>query len=327
MSTDTIDPDESGETTAEVITLENEELSLSLVPDLGGKMLSLVRKETGSEFLQQSPVDLKNYPRPQYGDSFLPPYAAGFDECFPNVSPSHYHYNDRNIDLPDHGELWTTAWDYDYTEDEILLWTHGKQLSYRFAKHIKLQGASLEITYEIENLEKMPFDYIWSAHPLLNISSGDELLLPDEISTLLINWSSREEVGGLGDSVSWPKILGNNTNIDFNYVQDKSLGMAIKLFSNRLKNGRAGVYKKDTDESLIFTFDVNQVPYLGIWLCYGGWPAGAKNKDFTLALEPCSARPDSLETACCWEDQQQISPFAVKCWQLELDVVAGKSNL
>jgi len=327
MSAEIVDPNELGETATEIITLENEQLQLQLIPAMGGKIISLIRKESGTEFLKQADIDLADFRLPDYGEPFLPPYAAGFDECFPNVSSSKYQFGRSEIDFPDHGELWTRSWDFDHKGDEILLWTRGKQLNYRFAKHIKLSGPSVEITYELENLEKKPFDYIWSAHPLLNIDSGDELLLPDEISELSLNWSSRNELGVLGDSVSWPKILGNNSNIDFNYVQDKSLDLAIKLFSDPLSIGRAGIYRKGTDESLIFSFDVNQVPFLGIWLCYGGWPTGKAINEYTLALEPCSGRPDSLATACHWGNQRQVSPYAIKCWQLRIDITGGKSNL
>jgi hypothetical protein len=207
------------------------------------------------------------------------------------------------------------------------MWTKGELLNYRFAKHIQLSGSSVEITYELESLEEIPFDYIWSAHPLLNIEPEDELLLPGEISELTLNWASDSSLGELGTNVSWPKILGNNSNIDFNYVQEKELGFAAKLFTKRLTQGKAGIYKQETDESLLFSFDVNQVPYLGIWLCYGGWPEGDFPKEYTLALEPCSARPDSLEKACKWDDQQQISPSTIKCWQLEINISEGKFDL
>jgi len=327
MSTDIVDPKEFGKTATEIVTLENEQLTLSLIPGMGGKIISLVRKESGTQFLHKAEDNLANYQLPEDGKTFLPPYAAGFDECFPNVSPSSYQFEGVRIELPDHGELWTKSWDFDHDNEEILLWTRGKELKYRFAKHIKLAGSSIGITYELENLEKTPFDYIWSAHPLLNINPGDKLLLPDELSELLVNWSSNEELGTFGELVSWPEILGNKSNIDFNYVQDKMLGLAVKLFSDRLNRGRAGLYKQDTDESLIFSFDVNQVPFLGIWLCYGGWPVNKEMTEYTLALEPCSGRPDSLETACQWDDQQQISPLAIKCWQLEINISSGKSEI
>lgn len=327
MSTHILDIDELEQHTSSVVELENEELKLALIPAMGGKMLTLQRKETGTQFLHQAEIDLTDYRRPEKEEAFLPPFSSGFDECFPNVSASIYRFKGQDVKLPDHGELWTQAWNFDHKKDEILLWTRGQKLNYRFAKHIQLSGASVEITYELECLEEVPFDYIWSAHPLLDIAEGDELLLPDEINEMVLNWSSDPAAGSFGDTVQWPKILGNDSNIDFNYVRNRSADMAIKLFSDRLSQGKAGLYKKQTDESLMFSFDVNQVPFLGVWLCYGGWPQNSSLREYTLALEPCSGRPDSLDKACQWGDQRQISPSAIKCWQLQIDIADGKINL
>ncbi|MDZ7660119.1 DUF5107 domain-containing protein [Fodinibius sp.] len=310
-----------------VIELENDELRIAIVPDLGGKMISLESKQRGTQFLKEPAEDFHIYSQPDYGEDFLPPYAAGFDECFPNVSPSKYEFKGEVLELPDHGELWTKSWKYKEGENSISLWTHGEQLNYRFAKHIELEGPTIQITYELESLEEVPFEYIWSAHPLLNIAEGDQLLLPGQISEVVLNWASDPNVGDLGDRLAWPEILGNNSNIDFNYVQNKSMEFAVKLFSDRLTNGIAGLYKQQTDETLLFSFDTEQVPFLGLWLCYGGWPADTKEKEYTLALEPCNARPDSLVEACKWGDQQQISPLSIKCWEVKISVANGKKHL
>jgi len=327
METNIADLDHRKEDSLSMIELENEAIKIALIPDLGGKIVQLSRKETGTAFLKESDVDLSVYARPQLGDAFLPPYASGFDECFPNISPSMYQFKGDILKLPDHGELWTQPWNFEHNSDEITLWTRGNMLNYRFAKHVKLKDSGLEITYELESFEEVPFDYIWSAHPLLQISEGDELLLPEEISEVVVNASSDPSLGTLGDTLSWPKLFGKDSDINFNYVQPKNLGFAAKLFSNRLSEGRVGIYKKQSDESLLFSFDVNQVPYLGIWLCYGGWPEGDTPDDYTLAVEPCSSRPDSLEKACQWGEQQKISPSTIKCWQLELQVSAGKVKI
>jgi len=310
-----------------VIELENEELSIVIIPSFGGKMIKLESKQGGTQFLKEPAVDYDLYSQPNYGEDFLPPYAAGFDECFPNVSSSKYEFKGEVLEFPDHGELWTKSWNYEEQENGISLWTHGEQFNYRFAKHIELDGPNIHIVYEMESFEEIPFDYIWSAHPLLDIEEGDQLILPDEISEVVLNWASDSNVGDLGDRLGWPKILGNSSNIDFNYVQNESLEFAVKLFSDGLANGKAGFYKQQTDETLLFSFDTEQVPFLGVWLCYGGWPVDTKEKEYTLALEPCSARPDSLAEACKWGDQQQIFPLSIKCWEMDISVSNGKIHL
>ena len=327
MNTDTINIEQHEQHTLPVVELENEELNIAILPDMGGKIIELRSKQSGTQFLQESAIDYNVVSQPAYDEEFSPPFAAGFDECFPTVSPSKYEFKGQEIDLPDHGELWTKSWNCKKHRKGVSLWTRGEQLNYRFAKHIELDGSSVQITYELESLEEVPFEYIWSAHPLLNISEGDELILPNEISEVVLNWASKPSVGSLGDTFPWPKILGNNSNIDFHYVQNKSLSFAAKLFSDRLTNGKAGLYKQQTDETLMFSFDTDQVPFLGLWLCYGGWPTGIKQKEYTLALEPCNARPDSLAEACRWDDQQQISPLSIKCWEVDISIFDGKQDL
>jgi hypothetical protein len=105
------------------------------------------------------------------------------------------------------------------------------------------------------------------------------------------------------------------------------MNFAAKLFSNRLEIGSAGLYKKRSDESLLFSFNTDRVPFLGIWLCYGGWPQDTEPTEYTLALEPCNARPDSLEEACKWGDQQKISPMSIQCWQVDIDLIEGRHSI
>jgi galactose mutarotase-like enzyme len=327
MATNVLDIKHENYDTMPIVEIENEELAISIIPELGGKMVRLTSKKSGTQFLKEPAIDYQQFSKLDYGEEFLPPHTAGFDECFPNVSLSKYEINEKVLELPDHGELWTKPWKYQEHENAVTLWAHGEQLNYRFTKHIELEGSTIQITYELESLEEVPFEYMWSAHPLLDIAEGDQLILPEEISEVVLNWASDPNVGDLRDRLAWPELLGNNSNIDFNNVQNKSFEFAVKLFSDRLTNGKAGFYRQQTDETLLFSFDTEQVPFLGLWLCYGGWPTNRKEKEYTLALEPCNARPDSLAEACKWGDQQQISPLSIKCWEVDISVYNGKKNL
>lgn len=327
MTSDVLDIQQKNHHTMPIIEIENKELRIAIIPDLGGKMVKLQNKRSGTQFLKEPMIDYQLFSKPHYGDKFLPPNAAGFDECFPTISPSTYDYKGEEIQFPDHGELWSKPWKYEERGNGITLWTYGERLNYRFAKHIEINGNTLLFTYELESLEEIPFDYIWSAHPLLNIEEGDELLLPKEITEVNLNSSSNSLIADNRNRLPWPKILGNNSNIDFNYVQPKSSIFAAKLFTNRLTDGNAGIYRKGCNETLLYTFDTEQIPYLGIWLCYGGWPEQTKDQDYTLALEPCSARTDSLSEACRWNEEQTIAPLHLKCWQFEISIHDGKQSL
>lgn len=306
-----------------VIELENEALKIDVLPAMGGKILQVFDKKSGAALLKESEADLRNTKLPQKEQSFLPPYAAGFDECFPTVSPCKIQFEEKTLDLPDHGELWTQSWDYISEGDTVTLSAIGDQLDYRFTKHIRLKKTGISIEYELENRETLDLDYIWSAHPLLEVEAGDEFLLPEEIREVVLNWSSNPKLGSFGDRLTWPHLA--DTQTDFSIVQAKNEDLALKLFSDRLKTGRAGVYRKKINRSLVFSFDVEQIPFLGIWLCYGGWPEG-KVGQYTVALEPCSGRPDSLEKAKSRREQKTIAANGLKKWQLEISIFDDKQG-
>src|SRR5688572_4816305 len=89
-----------------IITSETENLRFSMVPALGGKILSLYNKHLQKEFLwtnEKLPLK-KQEPGADYDTHFL----GGIDELLPNDAAEMIDA----IDYPDHGELWTTALQY-----------------------------------------------------------------------------------------------------------------------------------------------------------------------------------------------------------------------
>ena len=83
----------------EVLTMENEHLKCSLVPALGGKLISVYNKSLQKEFLwiNQHLELAVNEPGAEYDPNFL----GGIDELIPNDIPEKID----GIEYPDHGEL------------------------------------------------------------------------------------------------------------------------------------------------------------------------------------------------------------------------------
>jgi galactose mutarotase-like enzyme len=231
------------------------------------------------------------------------------------------------IDLPDHGELWTSSWETEQSGPGVKLTTYGKKLNYRFTKWIQLYGNSLTIRYRADNIGSSPIPFIWSSHPLLNVDPEDELILPAEINEVLLDGMTEEDIGKFGDRLSWQDLKSKTFPFDLSIVQPKETGFAGKFFSEKLQTGLAGIYRKQTDESLLFEFDTAEIPYLGIWLCYGGWPENSENKDLTAALEPCIGRPDSLEKAIKWGENLEINPSEMHEWSMKITIEDGKSKI
>jgi hypothetical protein len=105
------------------ITLDNGAVRAVVLPEIGGKMISLMRVASGREFLLLPPLHAPHpYPRPLYGDLFEKHGTNGFDECLPTIAPCKYPGNGPAGDpLPDHGELWSVPWSRQALDDELLL--------------------------------------------------------------------------------------------------------------------------------------------------------------------------------------------------------------
>src|SRR5438105_15939959 len=80
-----------------------------IAPDVGGRLVSLVEKSSGHEFLW------RNHARPLQalpaGSEYDPNFYGGIDELLPNDMPEEIN----GVACPDHGALWTLplAWQRD----------------------------------------------------------------------------------------------------------------------------------------------------------------------------------------------------------------------
>lgn len=309
------------------VIIENDHVRAEFIPSVGGKMISLKDQDTGYEFLLPSQQPDGGYRQPLYAGTFEDYDTSGFDECFPTVEASAYPSMGEEpghgaVVFPDHGELWSQPWDVRVSEDEIVLSARGVRWNYEFTKRIRLEGNRLQIGYTLVNRASSAF-FVWSAHPLLEVSVGARIILPVSVKSMLLNSSSDDLFGKNGDILSWPHLDSADPSMDYSIIPNRSAGVATKCFTDQLVEGSAALYDPSADESFLFEFDPKHIPYLGIWLCYGGWPPSAEEKHFTVALEPCTGRPDSLEKAILRNECQTIVPGAARSWHLDVSLWKG----
>jgi len=300
-------------------------LRLTIMPELGGKIVSLIRLGSGREFLLQPPEPERAYRRRSYGGSFEVSETSGFDECAPTVAECQYPeepFLARR--LPDHGDIWCLPSAVEIVEEQIKLTTALRSLPLRFTKKIQLQENIVRLDYEATNLSQSTVKFIWSAHPLLTVEPGAEVILPDEVKEVEVEWSKNERLGKSGDRCAWPEATEcSGRKVELNRVVSSSVGTAEKLFTPRLSKGFCGMFLPREDESIAFRFDARLVPYVGIWLCQGGWPISRAAKHFTVALEPCSGRPDSLKEAVRRNECAVLGGYGTMRWWMEIEVNSG----
>ncbi len=297
------------------LRMENDHLLVEFLPEIGGKMTRLRNKITGREFLLPSQASDGRYRIPEYGDLYENYDTSGFDDCFPTIEACQVRESDGKVfQWPDHGEVWALEWDYHIMEKGILFSVTGKQVRYELTRLVSLHQSQLTFHYKLKNQDSTGFHYLWAAHPLIRVVPGSHIVLPEEVTRVLINWATPPQLGEFGELKPWPVVNGR----DLSRVQDEQAGIALKCFTDPLKQGVARITFPDSPDILEIGFEAEINPYLGIWITYGGWPGYSSRKHLTVGLEPTSGRPDSLEKAMERGECQFLTPGGEVEWNLYL---------
>lgn len=304
------------------LLLENDLLQVQILPDFGGKITSLRSVRTGEEFLLPP---LKGYRHVSNSASFSESDGGGFDECLPSVATCDSIADEPPV--PDHGDLWRSNWHVDSKDRAIAL--HGDAVSrpLRLTRRATLDGSSLVLEYDLVNLSEAPATWLWSAHPLLKVDSGDRIVLPYEIESLTVSYSA----GDLLDKATcarWPHAQSTSgRTVDLSKMSDRDGITAHKLFARMGESGWAALYRQRIGQGIVMRFDPSVLPYMGLWICSGAWPESGAEKQYTVALEPTTCNTDSLVHAYLNRTIRSLDAREHFRWQLEIQLVGASQFL
>jgi|FrelakmetLWP11LW_1041352.scaffolds.fasta_scaffold00381_10 hypothetical protein len=298
------------------ITVENEKIRFAILPQVGGKMISLVLKDTDREYIS---VSDRGFKRPAYETNYADLDVSGFDECFPAIAEGFYpEWPWKGTVIPDHGEIFTLPWDIEIKKDRLIMTVYGVRFPYRFVKVMSLEKNTVKISYELENLSPCEFKYIWSAHPLFAVNEGTKILLPGT-PNIRTDFSKYERFGKHLYETIWPHARqADGQNVDLSIIRSAKEDAATKVFTTKLDEGFCGFEDTKTGDFLTMTFPVDKVPYVGIWINEGGFFKGKGS--FNVAIEPCTGCPDKLETAIQRGEHALIKGGATNTWSLDITV-------
>lgn len=301
-----------------------------IVPSLGGKISELWFDDR--QWLWRNPQ--LAFRAPTAGASYvLTADSGGYDECFPTVGACTLPSIVRGFggrDVPDHGELWAQQPDLRLTTGEEghrahLTW-QGECLPYRFERSVVVTPAGeVRCEYLATNTGDVRLPFIWSAHPLLPLSSGTRIELPEGARTRV--WAEHGiDLGGAGAEHRWPRVRSGGQLLDLSApARAWKKPYACKVFVD-LPAGEQTLRVIEGTEALTVHLDAAQIPHLGLWINRGGWnpmpktswlpwkkPAPYEN----LAFEPAIGAPDTLSDALgAWESAHWIEPGEARVWTM-----------
>jgi hypothetical protein len=273
------------------LRIENEHLVITLIPELGSKIWQIEYKPIMVPLLWNNP-SLRLQPVPS-GSDYEQHFVGGWDEIFPNDTPE----NILGTMQPDHGELWSAAWNYevviahDQSEVTVMLWTHSAACNGRIEKWVSLRRGELKLRVRCRMTnhsdERLP--YLWKQHIALHSNEHSRIDLGAKTMYMDVYGGSR--TGIVPQFYEWPyavdkqghthnmrTILPGSTKLkEFQYATEMNAGWCA------LTNTQSGV-------GFGISFDQKVMPSCWVVASYGAWD-GIE----TVILEPCTGYPLYVE--------------------------------
>ncbi len=287
--------------TFDAVTLENAYVRAVILPQLGGRVWELEDRARGRQWIWHRPdVPLSASP---VGASYDDVWAGGWEELFPNDAPGTF----EGRALPDHGEWWTMAWDATCSSTAssaaVRLSASSTVINASCTKEFRLasDASALEVSYRIVSGEREPFHFLFKQHLPVRLEPGSTLRLPGG-TVQAVDPSFGTVVPGAAP-FAWPRTRHDDGRVaDLSIVPPPESRAREFVYVSNLPDSWCGIADPD-GASIRVDFDRSAMPYVWLFLTYGGW------RDlYTAVLEPCSNMPKELTEAVRLGQAARLDP-------------------
>jgi galactose mutarotase-like enzyme len=273
-----------------LLELENEWLSLSVLPEVGAKILTLYDKTGNRQILWENPrIRPQTYPIDANFDNY---WCGGWDDAYPTADAC-IHAGEP---FPNLGELRSLHWQVEeLTPTKTVLTAYGPISAIHATKTIWLSGQVLHMSFSVKSLSPIALDFMWGTHPAFAVEAGTRLIIPAR--TAIVAQSNHPSLGAPGDSYSWPNINGT----DMSLVPDISAGINCGHYATDLEDGWFAIETRG--QGILYEFPLETCRNLWMWLVYGGW-RGYHH----AVIEPWTGYPVNLAQAFEQGRHSQLDP-------------------
>jgi len=274
----------------DAIALENAHVRAVVMPTLGGRVWELEDRTRRHQWIWHRPdVSLA---ASAMGAVYDDVWAGGWEELFPNDAPGTF----EGRSLPDHGEWWTMKWRVSDCSSgasaRVQLSAETTVIKASCTKEFELDAdaMTLSVSYRIRSEEREPFNFLFKQHLPVQLAPGCRLLLPGgRVQSVDPSFSTVATGAGPFD---WPMAQSSSgQDIDLALVPPSTSRAKEFVYVHDLPDAWCGV-EHPTGASIRMDFDRQTLPFVWLFLTYGGW------RDlYTAVLEPCTNMPKDLGEA------------------------------
>ena len=283
------------------VRLSTPGIDVVLDAERGGRIVNLTDVVRDREWLVQPARTLADPAEP--GTAFTDGDMSGWDEMFPTVLPCHYpthRPDDPEVELPDHGELWTARWQVTERGDRSVVMTaQGDALPYRFTRRATVERSRLLLTYRVDVTGAVPLIALWAAHPQFRCEPGTRIILPKDVRTVLDVSDPAHPV-----RTPWPGALDGR-------VSALPATTGRKLYLEPDAAPRWARLVDPCGAALDLSWDGEPVSYLGLWLDHRRY-----SHEACVCLEPSTGFYDDLSLAAAQGRAMLVAPGAPARWSL-----------
>jgi hypothetical protein len=298
------------------IVLQSTKIRAELIPECGGKMASLINKETGYEYLIQRKNEI--YRDQPFDGTFVDGECSGYDDMFPTIDICEYENEPwKGVKMADHGEVWSLPWEVAESDSSSLkMSVNGVRFPYYLEKEISfINEKKLRSNYTLTNSAPFSFEFLWAGHLMINIEEGTRVQVPEDCRKAITVLTNGE--GAFGDVNNWPLFKDNNGKpYRADICRPKEIkGFEKYYFSNRLKDGWCELKYPGNINRLKISFPVDNVPFLGILMNEGGW-----DDLYNIIIEPCTICYDKPDVAKKYGQVSKVEAFGRYAWYVEIEI-------
>ena len=260
----------------EAVFVTTSALKATFLPCDGGKLASLVRLSDGSELMVTKPEP--EYKVLEFNGSYVKSECSGFDDMFPTVDPyTPAEGKCAGIKYPDHGEVCRIPYEVSEESGKVIFRAHSRLFSIMYEKTVYgSDDGSIVTEYRYINESDEDFHFLWAGHIMLRGEDGMRVLTPFSESTPTENMFASENKSGR--PLPKDRLMG----------YEKGVGVSHKFYYlDKISEGYFGLSYPDGGR-LMFHFDPEKLPYLGIWFNNGQFQDG-----YSITPEPCTVPFDA----------------------------------
>jgi hypothetical protein len=292
------------------VTLENEFLSVTILPTKGADIYQLIYKPRELDLLWKSPWGLNPVgagisTAATSEEAWLEHYEGGWQEIFPNGGDACVY---KGCHLNFHGEVSTLSWNYQLESHKDMVRADFNVSTFRSPFKIKrsmiLESGKphLRMIERISNFAEEEMHFMWGHHPAFGapfLTENVTIQMPPALFQ-----SHHTEICPLsqiaaGTESHWPMIPGKSRAIDLSRIPPSSERHCEFGYLRELESGWYALSNKEHDFTFGLVWPLEVFPYLWFWQeLRGSFGFPWHGRCYVMAIEPFTSIPGTgLENA------------------------------